>query len=190
MANIRVAQRYAQAIMGLAEERKLVERVAQDFEVLRKTAAESREFLVFLKSPVINKEKKKEINNQLFGKTIHAVSLEFLNFLAEKRREDILQQIIKQFFVLRDERLGIVTVEVKAAVELVKDQNVEIQKRFEGYTKKKVQISFSLDKQLKGGFIAKVGDTVYDGSIKRQLELLRERFAEGLPAGQAGPAQN
>ncbi|MBF8248103.1 MAG: F0F1 ATP synthase subunit delta [Bacteroidetes bacterium] len=182
MANIRVAQRYALAIMGLAEEQKLVERVAQDFEVLKKTAAESREFLVFLKSPVINKEKKKEINGQIFGKTIHAVSLEFLNFLAEKRREDILQQIMEQFFALRNERLGIVTVEVKAAVELVKDQSAEIQKRFEGYTKKKVQISFRLDKQLKGGFIARVGDTVYDGSIKRQLELLRERFAESLPA--------
>ncbi len=75
------------------------------------------------------------------------------------------------------------TVEVKAAVELVKAQSAETQKRFEGYTKKTVQISFSLDKQLRGGFIAKVGDTVYDGSVKRQLELLRERFAEG-------PAQN
>lgn len=179
MANIRVAQRYAQAIMELAEERNLVERVAQDFEVLRKTAATSHEFLVFLRSPVINKDKKKEINGQLFGKTIHALSLEFLNFLAEKGREDILQKIIEQFFVLRNERLGIVTVEVKAAVELVKDQSVEIQKRFERYTKKKIQISFSLDKQLKGGFLARVGDTVYDGSIKRQLELLREQFAEG-----------
>lgn len=179
MANIRVAQRYAQAIMGLAEEQALAERIAQDFRLVQKTAAESREFLVFLKSPVINKDKKKEINSQIFGKTVHAVTLEFMNFLAEKGREDILLQIIEQFLVLRNQRLGIVTVDVKAAVDLAGEQRAEIQKRFEGYTRKKVLISFRLDKQLKGGFIARVGDTVYDGSIKRQLELMRDRFAQG-----------
>ena len=103
----------------------------------------------------------------------------FLNLLTEKGREDILPVIIQEFFHLRDEMLGIVTVEVKAATEFGKEQEAELQKRFEGYSKKKARITYSLDKQLKGGFVARIGDTVFDGSIKRQLELLREQFAEG-----------
>jgi F-type H+-transporting ATPase subunit delta len=45
-------------------------------------------------------------------------------------------------------------------------------------TRKSVRIAFSVDKQLKGGFVARVGDTVFDGSLRRQLELLREHFVE------------
>ena len=69
---------------------------------------------------------------------------------------------------------------MRAATELTKDQQQTIVKRFEGITRKKIRVAFSIDKQLKGGFVARVGDTVYDGSVRRQLELLRERFAEGV----------
>ena len=179
MANVRVAHRYAEALMGAAEEQKIVERIAEDLKLLQTTIKESKEFLVFLKSPVISKEKKKEVNNELFGKKLHSATMLFMSLLAEKSREDILPVIIQEFFHLRDEMLGIVTVEVKAATELEKEQNVELQKRFEGYSKKKVRITYSLDRQLKGGFVARIGDTVFDGSIKRQLELLRDQFAEG-----------
>ena len=80
---------------------------------------------------------------------------------------------------MRDDQLGILTLELRAAVDLTNDQQKTIAKRFEEMTRKKIRIVFSVDKQLKGGFVARVGDTVYDGSVVRQLELLRDRFAEG-----------
>jgi F-type H+-transporting ATPase subunit delta len=79
---------------------------------------------------------------------------------------------------MRDELLGIVTLELRAAVDLTSDQQKTIAKRFEDMTRKRIRIVFSVDKQLKGGFVARVGDTVYDGSVSRQLELLRSRFTE------------
>ncbi|MBI2619380.1 MAG: ATP synthase F1 subunit delta [Ignavibacteriales bacterium] len=180
MANVRVARRYAEALMTGAEERKLLGRVAQDLELLDGMMKESREFNLFLKSPVINKRKKRTVFDELLGTKLHQLTLGFLHLLAEKGREDLLRDILVQFFQMRDERLGIVGVEIKSAVKLSKEQSEQIRKRFEGVTKKDVRLAFSIDKQLKGGFMARLGDTVFDGSVKRQLELLRERLAEGV----------
>lgn len=179
MSNFRVARRYAQAVMELADEQKQLNRVAEDFEILQRAINESREFIAFLKSPVIKKERKTEIFAALFRTRVSKITMSFLDLLVEKSREDALKQIVEQFFALRDDKLGIVNVDVRAAVDFSKDQHQAIEQRFATMTKKKVRVSFSLDKQLKGGFIARIGDTVYDGSIRRQLELLRERFAEG-----------
>lgn len=164
--------------MELAEEQRELDRVVQDMELLQRTAKESKDFVVFLKSPVIKKEKKKEVLRELFKSKLSSLSLDLLMLLCEKGREEILPHMITQFFMLRDEMLGIASVQVKAATELLKDQFDQIQKRFENITKKKVRISFNLDKLIRGGFVVRVGDTVFDGSVQHQLELMRERFHE------------
>ncbi|MFH0992162.1 MAG: ATP synthase F1 subunit delta [bacterium] len=179
MSDMRVARRYALALMGMAEEQRTLDRLAGDLQVLDQTIRSSREFSMILKSPVISKEKKRIVFAELFKKHLDAVSMDFLNLLAEKGREDVLPRIIQEFFRLNDERLGIVTLELKAATELSADQQRSVQQRFEQMTKKKIRISFTLDKALKGGFIARVGDTVYNGSVQRQLELMHKRFTSG-----------
>lgn len=180
MADIRAAKRYAEALMSAAEEKKLLDRVTEDMQTLGRMVSESREMILFLKSPVIRTEKKAAILREILGKKLHDLTMSFVILLAEKGREGILPEIGTQFFALRDERLGIVSVEIKAAEEIPKDQHDRIQKRFEGLTQKKVRLAFSIDKQLKGGFLARVGDTVFDGTVKRQLELLKERFDKGV----------
>jgi F-type H+-transporting ATPase subunit delta len=103
-----------------------------------------------------------------------------LSLLIEKEREDALPSVIEAFFRSQDEMLGIVRLHVKTAVELSQQQSLELKQRFEVYSKKKVFIDQSLDKQLIGGFVARIGDTVFDGSVKQQLKLLRKRFADEL----------
>jgi F-type H+-transporting ATPase subunit delta len=179
MSSYRVARRYAEAAIGLAEDQKQGERLAGDLELIQKSMKESVEFQSFLKSPVISKEKKRSVLSSLFKANVGALAFDFLNLLVEKGREDVLDGILVEYFKVRDDQLGIMTLELRAAVEMSSDQQASIAKRFEQMTKKKIRIVFSVDKQLKGGFVARVGDTVYDGSVSRQLELLRNRFAEG-----------
>jgi F-type H+-transporting ATPase subunit delta len=179
MVQLRVAGRYAHALMEFAEGRRNVEEVAEDLTKLRTLMKESRDFAVFLRSPVIKREKKREVLKSLFEKKFHAATNEFLSLLAKKGREDALPEIIKEFFRLRDVGLGIVNVDVRSAVELSRQHSTQLEKTFEGYTKKKVRLLLTIDKQLKGGFVAKIGDTVFDGSVTRQLELLRQRFERG-----------
>jgi F-type H+-transporting ATPase subunit delta len=128
---------------------------------------------------VVTKEKKRAVLGAVFKEKVGMMTFDFLNLLVEKGREDVLEDILVEYFKLRDEELGLITLDLRAAVDLTPDQQKTIAKRFEEMTKKKIRVVFSVDKQLKGGFVARVGDTVYDGSVLRQLELLRTRFAEG-----------
>lgn len=179
MSQIRIARRYANALIGIAQEKKELVRVGEDFRLIQDLTKESRDFQLFLKSPVISKDRKVSIFKEMFGNQIHAISLSFLEFLVEKGREAVLPMIISQFFAVMDENLGIVSIDVCAAVDLSKHQQAEIESRFARIARKKVRATYSVDKQLLGGFVVKVGDTMFDGSVKQQLRLLRERFAEG-----------
>ncbi len=180
MSAYRVARRYAEAALELAEEQKQGERLAADLEMVWKAIKESHEFLALLKSPVISQEKKWAVVTDVFKPRVSPLTFDFLNMILAKKRENVLEDIISEFFKLRDDWLGIVNLEVRAATELSMGQQQIIVKRFEEITRKKIRVAFSIDRELKGGFVARVGDTVYDGSVQRQLELLRERFAEGV----------
>jgi F-type H+-transporting ATPase subunit delta len=178
MANLRIANRYAEALMTTAEELHILKNVSDDLTVIQRIIQESHEFQLFLKSPVIKKEKKQEVFKATFGPSVQPLTLRFLSLLIEKEREDALPSVIEAFFRLQDEMLGIIHVSVTTAAELSQQQTTQLQQRFEVYSKKKVFIDVSLDKQLIGGFVARMGDTVFDGSVKQQLKLLRKRFAE------------
>jgi F-type H+-transporting ATPase subunit delta len=180
MANLRIANRYAEALLTTAEEMHILKNVSDDLTVIQRIIKESHEFQLFLKNPIIKKEKKQAVFKATFGSSVQALTLRFLSLLIEKEREDALPSVIEAFFRSQDEMLGIVRLHVKTAVELSQQQSLELKQRFEVYSKKKVFIDQSLDKQLIGGFVARIGDTVFDGSVKQQLELLRKRFSEEL----------
>jgi F-type H+-transporting ATPase subunit delta len=180
MSNLRIANRYAEALMTSAEDLHILKNVGEDLILMRRIINESHEFRLFLKSPLIKNEKKRQVFEATFGKAVQMLTLKFLILLAEKGRENLLLQIIEAFFRLQDEEVGIVNVHVKAASELSAQQTTELEKRFEAYSKKKVRIDVSLNSELIGGFIARIGDTMFDGSVKHQLDLLRKRFTEEI----------
>jgi F-type H+-transporting ATPase subunit delta len=180
MSNYRIANRYAEALMLAAEELKKLKEVGDDLLDIQKIISESHEFQQFLKSPVVKKEKKQQVFEATFAKSVQPVTLQLLLLLAEKEREEVLPKIIEAFFKLRDEKLGFVNVHIQAASELSKQQTEQLVKQFEVYSKKKVLLDVNVDSKLIGGFIARIGDTMFDGSIKRQLELLRQQFTEEI----------
>jgi F-type H+-transporting ATPase subunit delta len=176
MAHFRVARRYARALLTLAEEQKKLERIGSDVEKIWALVRASRELELFLQNPTIMKDKKTRALREIFSKTVDSLTLHFLLLLVAKGREKILMPIIEQFRLLVDERMGIVRAEVSSAVALNKQQEKGLVKQLEGYTGKKVQVQYSLDRSLQGGFTARIGDTVFDASIRHQLELLRKKF--------------
>lgn len=175
----RVARRYAQALLDAAAGAQREERVAADLDMLHALIQGSPELRMLLKSPVVKREKKQQALRAAFQGRVEPLTLEFIGLLAEKGREQALPQVVEAFRRLRNERLGIVALDVTTATPLSPEQSDAIRRRFEQLTKKTVTMAVAVDAALKGGFAARLGDTVYDGSIRRQLELLRERFAAG-----------
>jgi F-type H+-transporting ATPase subunit delta len=180
MITTRVARRYAQALLESAESERVLEPVLNDARLLQEYVDQSRDLRLFLRSPVIKTEKKASILQTLFEPLVHRLTMNFILLLLEKRREEVLPVIIEQLFVLNDQQKGIVNLELRAATDLSKTHRSAITRRFEQLMGKKIRISFSVDVSLKGGVLARVGDTVYDGSVRRQLEMLKEQFARGV----------
>ncbi|MFA6515466.1 MAG: ATP synthase F1 subunit delta [Candidatus Paceibacterota bacterium] len=179
MSNQRVAARYASALMELTNEQKKSDAIADDLALVKNAIDTSKELRNVLASPIVPKEKKKAILRDVFKKKVGELVMGYLDQIIAKGRENVLAEILAQYFIQRDEQLGIVRVTVKTSIEFSAKQEKDLAKQLEAMTKKKVEIAFSLDKTIRGGFIARVGDTVLDGSVKRQLEILKMKLKQG-----------
>lgn len=179
MSESRAAYRYALAILQAAEEQRKLDQVVKDFEEVERLIKDVAEFRVFLRSPVINNQKKKSILTELLTRRISDFALMFILFLTSKNREMILPEVIQQFYRLRDGKLGIVSATVRTAVPFTKEQEQKLLERLEKKTRKKVRLNYLVDKRIKGGFVVQIEDTVWDGSVAHQLEILHKHLIEG-----------
>jgi F-type H+-transporting ATPase subunit delta len=180
MSDSRIAYRYALAILGVAEETKKLDVVFNDFGLIGKLLTEVREFSLFLKSPVIKSAKKKQVLNELLKPRVCDLTLAFVLLLTTKDRERLLPDVIREFYKLRDKKLGILQVLTHTAVPFTQAQKEQLVRKVSVVTKKNVKIEYVADPSLRGGFTVQFEDTVWDASVKRQLELIEQRFIEGV----------
>lgn len=179
MSTYRIAHRYAGALMLLTAENKTPEAVAAELLAVKTAIEESRELRLVLESPIIRTDKKQQILAEIFTKTVSDLVRGYLLEIVAKGREKYLHDILTQYFELRDDAMGIVRVAVSTPIDFSPTQKKDLEQQLEAYTQKKVSIVFSLDSSLKGGFVARVGDTVLDGSLSRQIALLKARLHDG-----------
>ncbi|GJQ61643.1 MAG: ATP synthase subunit delta [Melioribacteraceae bacterium] len=176
MSSYNVSTRYAKALTQLAEEGGNYNVIARDVEFVNNTYSGSRDLRVTLASPIVNESKKKDIIKAIFSGKIHTSTLEFLNFLLAKKRIADLHYILTRFLDMRDQKMGIVRISVKSAVELDKSQSDKLNESFKNITKKEVEMSFKTEDSLIGGFVAQYGDTLIDASVVNQLRLLKKKL--------------
>ncbi|RPI15639.1 MAG: ATP synthase F1 subunit delta [Ignavibacteriae bacterium] len=179
MINKKVARRYTLALHAISEERTVTDLVKSDVSLFKKAIEDSRELKTFLHSPVINARKKKAVLEQLFGDKVNELTLKFILILADKGRESYLYDISVDFLNLVNEKRGIVTANIRTAIELTESEKKNLESKLKEYTGKQINAHFTIDKSIKGGFVAQVHDTIIDASIKRQLEMLYEHFKQG-----------
>jgi len=185
MTHSRAARRYAAALMGAAEEIKVADAVTQDLLMVGATLRDSRELRLLVSSPIVPASKKAGAFKALFASRVSPQTMVFINLLIAKQREGILAETIEEYMKLRDIQMGVVNISVASAVDLTRKQEDALRGQLERLTGKKVRLHVALTPEIKGGLVVRVGDTVLDASIKRQLEILGERFARGEFAGAA-----
>lgn len=179
MINHKVAHRYAVSLLESSLEKNMLDTVSSDVETVYQSLKKSSELHRLLSNPVVKPELKISIVTEIFKAKTGSDLINFLKFVIEKGREDQLLNILEKFLSLRDEHLGIVNIHVNTAFEFTPEQSEKLKSRFENQLKKKVRLTFSIDKEIIGGFTAKVYDTVYDASVKHQLDLLKKEFLAG-----------
>jgi F-type H+-transporting ATPase subunit delta len=165
--------------MSAATELRTGDAVAADLDLLDHTIAASRELRLLIASPVVSEAKKRAIFQDLFERRVSSTTMQFLSLMISKHREPVIEDMIAEFRALRDERSGIVNVHVTSAVELGSPQQKSLTEQLERVTGKKVRLHLQRDEGIKAGLLVRIGDTVMDSSVKRQLEILRDQFVHG-----------
>lgn len=174
-----VARRYAGALYEEAESQSKTDAVDRDVEFLRESLAGSRELVGFFLSPVVSREKKETIVRELFGSHVDKLTLRFLTLLIEKQRETLLPDMVASYQRMRDEQLNVAEARVRVAEPMGKGDEEKLAAAISKMTGKKIRLRVSEDRDLIGGVVIRVGDTVYDGSVQHQLERLRDRMEGG-----------
>jgi F-type H+-transporting ATPase subunit delta len=102
----------------------------------------------------------------------------FVNILSDRGRLPLLEEIIDEYQTLLDQRMGIARARVTAAHPLDAVQQRELIDRLEQITGKQVRMEVAIDPSLIGGVIAQIGSTVYDGSVRQQLQAFKGRLIQ------------
>jgi F-type H+-transporting ATPase subunit delta len=179
MRNKKISSRYALSLLDLTEDKNNLDTIYQDAKFILLTLDQNNNLKKILYSPVIKPDLKVSIYTEVFKGRVSEEILRFIRFIVEKNREEYLYDIMTRFVELRNEKLGIIDVEVKTSVPFNDAQTKDLKVRLESIINKKVQLSFVIDKNIMGGFIARVGDTLYDASIRNQLSNLKRKFLQG-----------
>lgn len=176
MPTKKAAKRYATALLELAKERDEVEDILEDIEYIHNTIQDSRELVLFLKSPIIKFDVKTEALEKLFFDQLEEPTKLFIKLLARKDRINLLDQITEAFIEKYKAYAGIITVDVYIARELNNGQRKSLHQELEQKTQKKVDMNITLDESLKGGMAIRIDDTVIDGTVKHKLVELEEKL--------------
>lgn len=172
----RASVRYARALLLAAEKRDGLRPLREEVEALRSLVRDSPEFRAFLADPTISKQDKLSLMEDLFRGKVSPLMSQFLRMLTEKYRERLLPDVLETAVSLLDEREGKVIASVRAAVDLSDSQKVRLKGQLERLTGKEVKLDTMRDVALGAGFIARVGDTVFDASLGAQLQRIHQSF--------------
>jgi F-type H+-transporting ATPase subunit delta len=175
-----VANRYARAladVLGPQGDYRAVERELADFSAAYRSSAELRE--VFDTPAVAPETKLKVLDAILTRMGVSRVTSNFLRVLTSNFRLGLLEEIRQAFASIANDRLGVVEVNVFSATALSEEARRTLRERFEQVTRKQVQMDFELQENLLGGILARIRSTVYDGSVRGQLDRIREKLIAG-----------
>ena len=173
MSSVITSRRYASALLSAAEEGNFLDQIVEELQVIKVVLEHSRDLVQALRSPLVKGDKKIHILEDIFRDSIGEKMFIFLKLIARKKRAGLLPEIIDEFQVLLDEKRGVINVEVTSAVKLSDEQSEELMTRLAVFTGKKIRAKMLLNDQFIGGVAIKIGDTIYDGTISHQLQLLR-----------------
>ena len=175
-----IARRYGTALADVVLKTGETQTVSSELKSWEEMLASSTDLRSALANPAIAHLDKEKVLESLIAKANPSkTTSNFLRVLQRNGRLTDLSEINDKFAAVLEERSGHVAAEVTSARELSADQKGELKANLEKLTGKQVQLNFGIDESIIGGVVTRVGSTVYDGSVKTQLENLRQELIEG-----------
>ncbi|EGY24406.1 MAG TPA: ATP synthase F1 subunit delta [Desulfovibrio sp.] len=177
-----VARRYARALFALGAKSGVgeLDKLGSDLAALAGALDKAPELGRIFRNPIITADEKRNVILKLVEK--YGVSATVRNFcllLADKGRLDCLSDIQAFYGVLLDAEKGVIRGELMTAVELAEAKRAQVKAALEQQAGRKLELTFSVNKDILGGVVLKVGDRVLDASLRAQLGILKDNIKRG-----------
>jgi len=174
VARVASAKRHAQAVFQIALEKKEVEQWRSELKTIAATLSDPQ-LRAILEDPKFHlDDKEKLISKCLPG--ISQLALNFAYLLVARQRLGILEQIVSEYERMADANQGLEHARVVTALPIDKQEEAKLTERLAAITGKKVVLTTEVDPAIIGGFVARIGDKLIDGSTKAKLEALKRRL--------------
>lgn len=175
MARRAYSKQYAQAVFEIALESGELERWQSDLQKIVRVVSDE-DFSAVLESPKIHfSEKSRLLSGQM--KEANPMLLNLLLLLISKGRLEVIGEIADEYQRLLNDHRGIEIAEVTTAVPLTKENEEKLARHLGRIVGKKVEIKAYIDPSVIGGFVARIGDRLLDGSIRSKLAALKKEMA-------------
>ncbi|WP_334109722.1 ATP synthase F1 subunit delta [Thermodesulfitimonas autotrophica] len=173
-----VAERYAGALFGIAQEKGLMEKIEEELRGILEALDASPDFKRVFYHPQVPAAVKKEIVKEAVGGQVETYTLNFINVLLDARREVFFKDIVQEYTRLVNETRNVVEVTVTSAVEVPAAYKDELVAALAKATGKEVRVAYEKKTEILGGLVIRIGNRVIDSSVARQLERLREQIRQ------------
>ena len=169
----KVAEPYAEALLDLANSSDTLKETTNDMNVVSQFLANSNDLKKFLGNPLITREAKKSVVNDILGEQVDSRTLKFLLLLVDRNRIEVLESIAQKFLELSYKYESNEVAKVISSVQLSAGQQKEIAEKLKIITgAKQIKLALKVDPQLIGGFTIEIGSKMIDTSIRGQLKQI------------------
>lgn len=178
MSSQTVARRYASALADVIIARGEEIDVREELVAWEKMMLANAALLEAFSNPTVAYEQKGRVLNELITRTkLRPTTANFLRILLKNQRIAELPQVNAKLGEILDERSGVIGAEVTSARPVSDATKQALEKKLGEITSKRVRLSFGTDESLLGGIVTRIGSTIYDGSVRNQLQRLGEELA-------------
>ncbi len=180
MIGAKISRRYAKALLGIGQEEGQYEAYGKNLKEFADFCMANEEFYRIISSQIFSLEDRKKVLEAVLEKSEFADTVKnFLRLLLDKARIGAIKEITDYYASLTDEISGIARADIITARPLKTESLMKIEEVLRNLTAKKVKSSVKEDSSLIGGVVVKIGDLVLDGSVKAQIEGLKETMRRG-----------
>jgi F-type H+-transporting ATPase subunit delta len=170
-----VARRYAQALLELGVEQNSLDTIVGELESIAAMWESSHELRNALENPLVPHAAKKAVMNDVAARLgASPTTRNTLLLLVDRRRIKTLPYLARTLRELADARKGVVRAEVTTAVALADAYYARLQAQLEKMTGKRIVVDRRIDPTLLGGVVTRIGDRIFDGSLRTRLQSLRD----------------
>jgi len=169
---------YANALADIALAQGAAEPAGKQLHDFGAAYTQSAELRTFLASPAVTVEDKHAVIEKIVARLgASKIIRNFLFVIADHRRTQLIPEVIAAFHEVIRQRQGVAEAEISSAVELSAKQKKELAAMLARLTGKEIETKYTLDPALLGGAVVRIGDTIYDGSLRSRLNEMRARLA-------------